>query len=137
MKLQHARIATVALVPLAIYLATEPTIFGFEVNATSVFAIFLRADLLATATVLPVFLTLWNRISSEAALIGAISGLGSVILYGVLTADLATGINYIWLPTNDYGLANLNVFLSALIGSGTVTVLLSLVRKYKPISEEE
>jgi len=137
MKLQHARIATVAMVPLAIYLATEPTIFWFEVNATSVFHIFLRADLLATATVLPVFLTLWNRISSEAALIGAISGLGSVIMYGLLTADLTTGISYLWLPTNDYGLANLDVFLSALLGSGTVTVLLSLVRKPKSISEEE
>jgi len=137
MKLQHARIATVALVPLAIYLATEPTIFWFEINATSVFAIFLRADLLATATVLPVFLTLWSRISSEAALIGAISGLGSVIMYGWITADIATGINYLWLPTNDYGLANLNVFLSALVGSGMVTILISLVRKAKLISEDE
>ena len=129
MKLQHARVATVMLVPIAIYLATEPTIFGFEVNATSVFAIFLRADLLATATVLPVFLTLWNRISSQAALIGALSGLGSVVAYGIFTADLATGINYLWLPTNEYGLANLDVFLSALLGSGIVTVLVSVLQK--------
>ena len=137
MKLQHARIATVALVPLAIYLATEPTIFWFEINATSVFAIFLRADLLATATVLPVFLTLWSRISSEAALIGAISGLGSVIMYGWITADIATGINYLWLPTNEYGLANLNVFLSALVGSGMVTIIISIMRKQKITSEDE
>ena len=137
MKLQHARIATVALLPLAIFLATEPSLFGFEVNATSVFAIFLRADLLATATVLPVFLTIWNRISSEAALIGAISGLGSVIVYGWITTDFATGINYLWLPTNDYGLANLNVFLSALIGSGMVTILISIIRKPKLSTNEE
>ena len=136
MKLQHARIATIALVPIAIYLATEPTIFGFEVNATSVFAIFLRADLLATATVLPVFLTLWERITSQAALIGALSGLGSVVVYGMFTADISTGFSYIWLPTNEYGLANLDVFLSALLGSGIVTVLISLLRR-QPINSEE
>ena len=84
-----------------------------------------------------IFLTLWNRISSEAALIGAISGLGSVIVYGWITTDFATGINYLWLPTNDYGLANLNVFLSALIGSGMVTILISIIRKPKLSTNEE
>ena len=87
-------------------------------DALSVFAIFLFADLLATATVLPVFLTLWNRIDSRAALAGAICGLLSVVAYGVVTADLSTGIGYLTSPTNEYGLANLEVFfpLGALLG---------------------
>ena len=115
MDLKQARIATLAMIPVAIYLAST-------MDALSVFAIFLFADLLATATVLPVFLTLWDRIDSRAALAGAICGLLSVVVYGTVTADLSTGIDYLTSPTNEYGLANLEVFLSALIGSGVVTV---------------
>jgi len=51
----------------------------------------------------------------------------SVILYGVVTADLSAGIHYLISPTNDIGLANLGVFLSALIGSGLVTMIGSSV----------
>ena len=58
MELKHARIATVAMIPIAIYLATGPTIGSFTFNAASVFGIFLFADLLAAATVLPVLLLL-------------------------------------------------------------------------------
>ena len=42
------------MIPIAIYLATGPTIFNFELNALGVFEIFLFADLLAAATVAPV-----------------------------------------------------------------------------------
>ena len=115
MDLKQARIATLTMIPVAIYLAST-------MDALSVFAIFLFADLLATATVLPVFLTLWDRIDSRAALAGAICGLLSVVVYGTVTADLSTGIDYLTSPTNEYGLANLEVFLSALIGSGVVTI---------------
>ncbi len=120
MELKHARIATIALIPIAIYLATT-------MDALSVFGIFLFADLLATATVLPVLLTLWDKIDSRASLAGAICGLLAVIAYGAFTADISTGIGYLTSPTNEWGLANLNVFLSALIGSGLVTIGLSFI----------
>lgn len=115
MDLKQARIATLGMIPVAIY-------FASTTDALSVFRIFLIADLLATATVLPVFLTLWDRIDSRAALAGAICGLLSVVVYGAVTTDLSTGIDYLTSPTNEYGLANLEVFLSALIGSGVVTI---------------
>ena len=116
MDLKQARIVTLAMIPVAIYLAST-------IDALSVFKIFLVADLLATATVLPVFLTLWGRINSQAALAGAICGLLAVVVYGTVTADLSTGIGYLTSPTNEYGLANLEVFLSALLGSGVVTIV--------------
>ena len=127
MGLKQARIVTVAMIPLAIYLATGPTIGSFTFNATSVFGIFLFADLLAAATVLPVLLTLSEKIKSEAALAGAVCGLISVVIYGVYTADLSTGIGYLTSPTNEFGLANLEVFVSALVGSGLVTALGSII----------
>tara|TARA_B100000214_G_scaffold309867_1_gene241553 strand:- start:33 stop:824 length:792 start_codon:yes stop_codon:yes gene_type:complete len=127
MGLKQARIVTVAMIPLAIYLATGPTIGSFTFNATSVFGIFLFADLLAAATVLPVLLTLSEKIKSEAALAGAVCGLISVVIYGVYTADLSTGIGYLTSPTNEFGLANLEVFVSALVGSGLVTTLGSII----------
>jgi len=123
MNLDQARIATVAMIPLAIYLATGPTIGNFTFDALGVFEIFLIADLLAAATVLPVLLTLSDRIKSRAALAGAVCGLLSVVIYGMYTADLSTGIGYLTSPTNEFGLANLEVFVSALCGSGLVTII--------------
>ena len=120
--LQNARYLTIGLIPIASYLATGPTIAGFTLDALSVFKIFLFADLLAAATVMPVLLTLWDRVSAKGALMGAICGLLSVIAYGTITEDIGTGIGYVFSPTNEFGLANLDVFLSAVIGSALVTV---------------
>ena len=122
MSLQNARFLTIGLVPIAIYLATGPTIGGFTFDALGVFEIFLFADLLAAATVMPVLLTLWGEVSTKGALLGAVCGLLSVVAYGTFTGDLGTGIEYVFSPTNEFGLANLNVFLSAVIGSTIVTI---------------
>jgi len=115
MNLQNARYLTIGLIPIAIILATN-------VGASSVFQIFLFADLLAAATVMPVLLTLWGEVSARGALLGAVCGLLSVVAYGTFTGDLGTGIGYVFSPTNEFGLANLNVFLSAVIGSAIVTI---------------
>lgn len=129
MNLQNARYLTIGMIPIAIYLATGPTIpfsvpiFGlFTFDAIGVFRIFLFADLLAAATVMPVLLTLWREVSTKGALLGAVCGLLSVVAYGTFTGDLGTGIEYVFSPTNESGLANLNVFLSAVIGSTIVTI---------------
>jgi Na+/proline symporter len=123
MGIKGARIWTITLMIPAIFLSTGPTIGDFTFNAIGIFEIFLFADLLATATVAPVFLTLWDKVSSKGALFGALSGLLSVVIYGTVTADISAGFNYILHPTNELGLANLDVFLAALIGSAFVTVV--------------
>ena len=120
-----SKFLTIAMIPLAIYLATGPTIFGFTLDSGGVFEIFLRADLYAAATIGPILLTLWDRISAKGTLIGAVSGILSVIIYGTLTEDFSAGIDYLFSPTNDDGLANLEVFLCALLGSSGMTVLAS------------
>jgi hypothetical protein len=136
MDLQNARYLTIGLIPVAIYLATGPTVpfsipliglSTFTFDALGVFQIFLFADLLAAATVMPVLLSLWDEVSSRGALLGAICGLLSVVAYGTFTGDFGTGIGYVFSPTNEFGLANLGVFLSAVVGSSIVTVMGSYV----------
>lgn len=127
LNVNQSRIITLAMIPLAIYLANGPEVFGYRFDTLGVFKIYLFADLLAAATVMPILLTLWNKINPSFAFFGAISGLLSVILYGTISSDFSTGIGYLTSPTNEYGLANLNVFLSALAGSTLITVLGSYV----------
>ena len=125
-----SRVATMAMIPLAIYLALGPTILGFEFNAWSVFGIFLFADMLAAATVSPVLMTLWRGVSSRGALIGCLAGFASVAIYGLVEPPTnAAFYMYIVHPTGDAipardgGLTNLYAFLSAIIGSTIATVV--------------
>jgi len=134
MDLQLSRVATIAMIPIAIYLASGPTILGFEFNAWSVFGIFLFADMLAAATVSPVLMTLWGGVSSRGALIGCVAGFVSVALYGLYEppADAAFYMYIVHptvhptggaVPASEGGLTNLYAFLSAIIGSTTATVV--------------
>ena len=130
MDLITSRLATVAMIPLAIYMASGPTIYGFEINALSVFGIFLFADMLAAATVSPVLLTLWGGVSSRGAFLGCLAGFASVALYGLLDPPSGSDFYmYIINPTGDAipahegGLTNLWAFLSAIVGSTVVTVV--------------
>ena len=79
----------------------------------------------AAATVLPIFLSLSDRVTANGGLAGAIFGLVSVVLYGTFTSDFDTGVGYQTNPVNDLGLANLDVFLSALLGSALMTIVFS------------
>jgi len=131
--LDQARIVTIAMIPLAIYLATGPTVFGFKFDAWSVFGIFLFADMLAAATVAPVLLTLWDRVSSRGALMGCLAGLASVVVYGFFDppADYEGFSQYFRylihptvgsIPASEGGLTNLWPFVSAILGSMVITV---------------
>ena len=122
LNLVQARYSIIGTAPIAILLA-----WHYADDALSVFRIFLVADLFAAATVLPIFLSLSDRVTANGGLFGAIFGLISVVIYGMVTSDLQTGIDYLTNPVNDAGLANLEVFLSALLGSALVTILVSEV----------
>jgi len=128
--LQISRAITLSMLPVAIYLATGPTVMGFEFNAWSVFGIFLFADILAAATVAPVLLTLWKGVSSRGALLGCFAGLASVAMYGLVEPPLNSEF-YMYLfhptigatPALEGGLTNLWPFVYAIVGSTLVTVL--------------
>ena len=116
----QTKYVVVAIAPVAIFLA-----WFYADEALSVFRIFLVADLFAAATVLPIFLSLSNRVTANGGLVGAIFGLFSVVIYGTYTSDLHTGLDYLINPINGDGLVNLEVFLSALIGSALMTIIVS------------
>ena len=116
----QAKYVVVGIAPIAIFLA-----WFFADESLSVFRIFLVADLFAAATVLPIFLSLSDRVTANGGLVGAIFGLISVVIYGAYTSDLQTGLDYLTNPVNEYGLANLYVFLSSLIGSALMTIIVS------------
>ena len=120
MDIFQARYAVILVAPIAIFLA-----WYYADDSLSVFRLFLVADLFAAATVLPIFLSLSDRITANGGLVGAIFGLISVVIYGIITSDFETGIGYLTNPVNDFGLANLDVFLSALLGSALMTILVS------------
>ncbi len=70
-------------------------------------------------------MSLSDRVTANGGLVGAVFGLISVVIYGIFISDLETGIDYLTNPINENGLANLGVFLSALIGSALVTIIVS------------
>ena len=146
MTLQQTRKATITLMIPVIVLALSAT------NDTpSDSAVFLFCQLLATAAVLPLFLTLFDELNANAAMSGVIGGIFCVFLYGFLNPlegaagplysifpeHVATGIHYILQPTNDSGGANLNVFITALVGSALLTYITSQMIGNETISENE
>ena len=130
LSLKSCRVATIAMIPMAIYLASGPTIIGFEFNALSVFGIFLFADMLAAATVSPVLMALWGKVSSRGAFLGCLAGFSSVALYGLIEPP-ADSQFYMYIihptggavPASEGGLTNLWAFVSAIIGSAIATVV--------------
>ena len=112
--LPQARGVTVALMVPAVIVALR----GY-----SVLQLFLIADLLCAATVVPALLSLWSRATSTAALTGAAAGLLGACAAAALTdAGLAS-------VTFPGGVPSLPPFAGALITSTAVSVIVSLASR--------
>ena len=108
-----ARAVTVALMVPAILVALR----GFDV-----LRLFLIADLICTATVVPALVCLWHRATSTAAIAGALAGLAGAVAGGLVAGG---GLRAVTLPNNE----ELGPFLGALLASTIVTVAVSLASK--------
>lgn len=112
--LTGGRVATVVLTLAATLVAFQ----GF-----SVLRLFLVADLLCAATVIPALLGLWPRSTSTGAVSGAVAGLVGALGYGLAVGgSLGEAIG---VATFADGLS-LGPFASTLLCSGVVTVAVSL-----------
>ena len=115
-KLQTVRIITVAIVILSIFLSTQ---------VTNIFSVFLVADLLATALVVPALIYIKKKSSSMALIIPFFSGVFGALLYRWIFIDLSLNPGGLFIPTDLYGLADLKTFLMTLIASIVATYLVN------------
>ncbi len=101
-----ARVVTLLLMIPATIIATE----GIDV-----LRLFLVADLLAATIALPVFLGLWWRPTTAAALAGAFMGLVGIVAAGWILGDsISDGFRLVSLPA---GTSTLGAFVGAVVGS--------------------
>ncbi len=92
----------------------------------SVLRLFLIADLLCAAIVVPVLLGLWSRMSAKAAVAGGVAGMLGAILPGwVAQGSLAAGVLAASFPG---GVPTLPPFLGALLSSTLVSLLIAWLR---------
>ena len=116
--LLQARVVTVLLVVPAVAVALQ---------SVSVLRLFLIADLLCAATIVPALLALWPRATGAAALAGAVAGLAGAVLPGwVVSGSLGSGLEAATFPG---AVPTLPPFLGALLASTVVAVAWSLVQR--------
>ncbi|MBW5801018.1 sodium:solute symporter [Halomonas elongata] len=112
-----ARLATVVLMVPVVVVALQEL---------SVLRLFLIADLLCAATVVPVLLGVWRRMGSLAAMAGGVAGLvGAVVPGWVAQGSLMAGVQAASFPG---GIPTLSPFLCALIASTLVSLLIAWCR---------
>ena len=119
-KSKEAKFITLIVVVAALFLSTQ---------VTNIFNIFLVADLLATSLVFPAFYQIRKKSKNSQLLIPFIGSLLTVGFYRLNYIDLTENPGGLLIPTDLYGLADLNTFAVALISSALITIVSSkLVR---------
>ena len=118
--LNKARWLTVAIMLPVIVIALQ---------GLSVLRLFLIADLLCAAIVVPVLLGLWQRMTPMAAISGGLAGLVGAVLPGWIgQGSVSAGVMAATFPGS---VPTLGPFVGALLLSTTVSVALALVSRQR------
>ena len=117
---KEAEYITLGIVILAIIAST---------TVTNIFSVFLVADLFATCLVFPAFYKLKTKSTDLFLLFPFILSLLCVFIYRYLLVDLANNPGGIFIPTDLYGLADLNTFLVGFLTSIFITVAYNRISK--------
>ena len=117
---KEAEYITLGIVILAIIAST---------TVTNIFSVFLVADLFATCLVFPTFYKLKTKSTDLFLLFPFILSLLCVFIYRYLFVDLANNPGGIFIPTDLYGLADLNTFLVGFLTSIFITVAYNRISK--------
>ena len=117
---KEAKYTTLGIVILAIIASTI---------VTNIFSVFLVADLIATCLVFPTFYKLKTKSTDLFLLFPFIFSLLCVFIYRYLFVDLANNPGGIFIPTDLYGLADLNTFLVGFLTSIFITVAYNRISK--------
>ena len=113
-KSEEAKLITLLVVCIALVISIE---------VTSIFNVFLVADLFAACLVFPAFYRI-KKSSKDILLIIPFAGsLISVYVYRYLFIDLQVNPGGVFIPTDLYGLADLNTFAIGLLSSMVITLV--------------
>ena len=94
-----------------------------SIEVTSIFNVFLVADLFAACLVFPAFYRIKKSSKDFLLIIPFIGSLISVYVYRYLFIDLQVNPGGIFIPTDLYGLADLNTFAIGLLSSMVITLV--------------
>ena len=116
----EARFITAGIVVFSIFCS---------VYVSNIFNVFLVADLFAVCLVFPTFYKLKNKSTGSYLLIPFLISLTSAYSYRFIFIDMEINPGGVFIPTDLYGLADLNTFLVGLVTSILVTVAYNKITK--------
>ena len=119
-KSEEAKLITLLIVCIALVISIE---------VTSIFNVFLVADLFATSLVFPAFYRIKKTSKDLLLIVPFVGSLASAFIYRFQYIDLQANPGGVFIPTDLYGLADLNTFAIALFSSMIITVVADKIIK--------
>jgi len=119
-KSEEAKLITLLVVCISLVISIE---------VTSIFNVFLVADLFASCLVFPAFYRIKKSSKDILLIIPFVGSQISVYVYRYLFTDLQVNPGGIFIPTDLYGLADLNTFAIGLLSSMVITLVADKVIK--------
>ena len=119
-KSEEAKLITLLVVGIALIISNE---------VTSIFNVFLVADLFATCLVFPAFYRIKKSSKDVLLIVPFVGSLISVYTYRYLSIDSQLNPGGVFIPSDLYGLADLNTFAIALLSSMVITLVADKVIK--------
>jgi SSS family solute:Na+ symporter len=119
-KSEEAKLITLLVVGIALIISNE---------VTSIFNVFLVADLFATCLVFPAFYRIKKSSKDVLLIVPFVGSLISVYTYRYLSIDSQLNPGGVFIPTDLNGLADLNAFAIALLSSMVITLVADKVIK--------
>ena len=100
-----------------------------SIYVSNIFSVFLVADLFAVCLVFPIFYRLKDKSKGSFLLLPFIVSISTAYSYRLFFIDLDVNPGGVLVPTDAYGLADLNTFLVGLISSMIVTLAYNKIAK--------
>ncbi len=113
-KSEEAKLITLLVVCVSLVISIE---------VTSIFNVFLVADLFAACLVFPAFYRIKKSSKDILLIIPFVGSLISVYIYRYLFIDLQVNPGGVFIPTDLYGLADVNTFAIGLLSSMVITLV--------------
>ena len=119
-KSEEAKLITLLVVGIALIISNE---------VTSIFNVFLVADLFAACLVFPAFYRIKKSSKDILLVVPFVGSLISAYIYRYVSIDPQLNPGGVFIPTDLYGLADLNTFAVALLSSMVITLVADKVIK--------